>query len=236
MSPREIRIYDEPWPTADEIMFRLSERRAPDENWKEKLLPGEVALFFKDIQTGLPRSVEGRIITRDQQRCFAFSSLDEGANFAREVVSKHAGIAAEIVDRNGKRLKTIVNRKANAWLAVASWAPIAVCLAVIAFLVAGISRLFHRILPTISSGLAVVTAIGVSAFLVAILARVAIERPLRKSRERMQELLSKDREKWGEIGRLAESEKLEDRQRAARLYREQLQGGTRGSPEAPDSQ
>ncbi len=111
MPARDIKIYDEPWPTVDEVMFGPRKTPIPNPNWREKMLPDEVALFYRHFQTNGPVSHEGRPISPGDETALAFATREEAEAFATSVVAAHPTVACEIRDRDDHVLKRIANNR-----------------------------------------------------------------------------------------------------------------------------
>jgi hypothetical protein len=95
---REFKVYDKA-------------RASPD--WTSIVSPTQCAVFFKDLETAAPLSLDGAPISRMTDCTFLlFDRLDEARRFCETRVAQHPSMCCEIFDSEGKAkppLLTIVH-------------------------------------------------------------------------------------------------------------------------------
>ena len=95
---REFKVYDKA-------------RASPD--WTSIVSPTQCAVFFRDLETAAPLSLDGAPISRMTDCTFLlFDRLDEARRFCETRVAQHPSMSCEIFDSEGKAkppLLTIVH-------------------------------------------------------------------------------------------------------------------------------
>ena len=119
---RELKLFDEPFPTWDQILSGDPESpRLPKESWRKYMQPGEFALHFKHFQTSQPIGAEGELLAQPNGYCRVFDSVEEANEHGSGVCHQHPVVVCVIYDSSGKLVKRIYNRKKVTWFAILMW-------------------------------------------------------------------------------------------------------------------
>jgi len=109
MSYREIKIYDGPFPTFEQMMSGdPAAPPFPKETWLQQLKAGEFAVRYKDFKTGLARSPQGQY-GKGSEICRVFDNLQEARDNSRRITQEHWTVRCFICDHSGAQIDSISN-------------------------------------------------------------------------------------------------------------------------------
>lgn len=140
MAYREVKIYDDPFPTHDQIISGdPAAPPFPREVWLQKVNPGEFAVRYKDFKTGLARNPQGEHV-QASEICRIFDTLDEARSNSAQVSKEHWTVRCFIYDHTGAQVDSVSNVKetskfaANMYAAILFWGGL--------FTIAGMALIF----------------------------------------------------------------------------------------------
>jgi hypothetical protein len=111
MPYRELNVYDDPFPTLDQILSGdPAAPPFPQEVWRQKISPGEFAVRYKDFKTGRARNPEG-LPVQSSEICRVFESLAEARSDSRQVSNKHWTVRCMIYDHTGAQVDSVFNTR-----------------------------------------------------------------------------------------------------------------------------
>jgi len=115
---REVRIYDGPFPTHEQILSGGPNAIFPKESWLQHMHPGEFAVRYKDFKTGLARNPAGEPV-QSSEICCIFDSLEEAREDSKRVTAEHWAVRCFIYDCTGLQVEAVSNnRQVNKFAAV----------------------------------------------------------------------------------------------------------------------
>ena len=124
MAYREVRIYDAPFPTHDQVISGdPAAPPFPREVWLEKVNPGEFAVRYKDFKTGLARNPQGEHV-QASEICRIFDTLDEARSNSLEISKKHWTVRCFIYDHTGAQVDSVSNVRETSKFATNMYAAI----------------------------------------------------------------------------------------------------------------
>jgi hypothetical protein len=119
---REVKLFDEPFPTWEQIYSGDPGcPPIPKESWRKHMQPGEFALHFKHFQTSRPIGAEGELLAQRNGYCRVFDSIEEANEHGSGVCQQHPVVVCVVYDSSGKLVKRIYNRKKVTWFAILMW-------------------------------------------------------------------------------------------------------------------
>jgi hypothetical protein len=127
MPYREVKVYDDPFPTHDQILSGdPTAPPFPKEAWLQKLNPGEFVVRYKDFKTGLARNPEGKQV-QASEICRIFDNLVEARSNSLQVAQEHWAVRCFIYDHTGAQVDSVSNTRetvkfaANMYAAILLW-------------------------------------------------------------------------------------------------------------------
>ena len=109
MAYREIKVYDGPFPTYEQIISGdPAAPPSPKEVWLQEVRQGEFAVRYKDFKTGLARNPQGEPVTTSEI-CRIFDNLAEARNDSLQVGKEHWTVRCFIYDHTGAQVDSISN-------------------------------------------------------------------------------------------------------------------------------
>ena len=109
MAYREVKVYDAPFPTYDQIVSGdPAAPPFPKEVWLQQVNPGEFAARYKDFKTGLARNPRGEHV-QASEICRIFDNLAEARSNSVQVTKEHWTVRCFIYDRTGALVDSISN-------------------------------------------------------------------------------------------------------------------------------
>lgn len=140
MSYREVKIYDGPFPTFEQMMSGdPTAPPFPKETWLQQLKAGEFAVRYKDFKTGLARNPQGQHV-KGSEICRVFDNLTEARDNSRKITQEHWSIRCFIYDHGGAEIESISNSGQINKFAVKMYAGLLLWVAV--FAVAGMALIW----------------------------------------------------------------------------------------------
>jgi hypothetical protein len=111
MPYREVKVYDDPFPTFDQIISGdPAAPPFPREAWLQKVNPGEFAVRYKDFKTGLARNPLGEHV-QASEICRIFDDLDEARSNSVQVSQEHWTVQCFIYDHAGAHIDSVSNTR-----------------------------------------------------------------------------------------------------------------------------
>ena len=111
MAYREVKIYDGPFPTYEQVLSGDPDAPPhPKQVWLQQVQPGEFAVRYKDFKTGLARNPLGELV-RSSEICRIFGTLPEARENSQRVVEEHWTIRCHVYDHSGKEIESIFNTR-----------------------------------------------------------------------------------------------------------------------------
>ena len=109
MAYREVKVYDGPFATYDQIIIGdPAMPPAPEEIWLQQVKPGEFAVRYKDSKTGLARNPQGKPVNASEI-CRIFDNLAEASSDSLQVTKEHWTVRCFIYDHTGALVDSISN-------------------------------------------------------------------------------------------------------------------------------
>jgi hypothetical protein len=178
MPYREVKIYDDPFPTHDQIISGdPTAPRFPKETWIEKVNPGEFAVRYNDFKTGLARNPQGEHV-QASEICRIFDNLDEAPSNSAQVTKEHWTVRCLIYDHTGAQIGSVSKGAEINKFAVVMYAGTLLWVIPLALagmgLIWGIYRLMLFLLAPGSEPIRSLNWVGWSVFVVAGLAVAAL--------------------------------------------------------------
>jgi hypothetical protein len=127
MPYREVKAYDAPFPTYDQIISGdPAAPPFPKEVWLQQVKQGEFAVRYKDFKTGLARSPQGKPV-QASEICRIFDNLAEARSNCLQVTKEHWTVRCVIYDHTGAQIDSVSNNRktgkfaANRYAAMLLW-------------------------------------------------------------------------------------------------------------------
>jgi hypothetical protein len=109
MACREVKVYDDPFPTHAQIISGdPAAPPFPKEVWLQKVNPGEFAVRYKDFKTGLARNPKGQHV-QASEICRIFDNLAEARSDSLQVAKEHWTVRCFIYDHTGAQIDSVSN-------------------------------------------------------------------------------------------------------------------------------
>lgn len=124
MAYREVKVYDGPFPTYDQIISGdPGAPPYPKEVWRQQVKQGEFAVLYKDFKTGLARNPQGAHV-KASEICRIFDSLAEARNDSLQVSKEHWTVRCFIYDHTGAQVDSVSNARETGKFAASMYATI----------------------------------------------------------------------------------------------------------------
>jgi hypothetical protein len=127
MPYREVKVYDGPFPTYDQILSGdPTAPPFPKEVWQQELNRGEFAVRYEDFKTGRARSPQGKPV-QGSEICRIFDNLAEARSNSVQVSKEHWTVRCFIYDHTGAQVDSVSNTRktgkfaANMYAAILLW-------------------------------------------------------------------------------------------------------------------
>jgi hypothetical protein len=127
MPYRDVKVYDDPFPTHDQIMSGdPTAPPFPKEVWLQKVNPGEFAVRYRDFKTGLASNPQGKHV-QASEICRIFDNRAEARSNSLQVSKEHWTVRCFIYDHTGAQIDSVSNAKetgkfaANMYAAILLW-------------------------------------------------------------------------------------------------------------------
>ncbi len=127
MPYREVKAYDDPFPTYEQIISGdPAAPPFPKEAWLQQVKQGEFAVRYKDFKTGLARSPQGKPV-QASEICRIFDNLAEARSNSLQITKEHWTVRCFIYDYTGAQVDSISNTRetgkfaANMYTALLLW-------------------------------------------------------------------------------------------------------------------
>jgi hypothetical protein len=122
MPYREVKAYDAPFPTYDQIISGdPTAPPFPKEAWLQQVKQGEFAVRYKDFKTGLARSPQGKPV-QASEICRIFDNLAEARSNCLQVTKEHWTVRCFIYDHTGAQIDSISNTRETGKFAASMYA------------------------------------------------------------------------------------------------------------------
>jgi hypothetical protein len=109
MAYREVKVYDGPFATHDQIITGdPAMPPVPEEVWLQKVKPGEFAVRYKDFKAGLARNPQGKPV-KASEICRIFDTLAEARSNSLQITKEHWTVRCFIYDHTGAQVDSISN-------------------------------------------------------------------------------------------------------------------------------
>lgn len=124
MPYREVKAYDDPFPTYDQILSGdPAAPPFPKEVWLQQVKQGEFAVRYKDFKTALARSPQGNPV-QASEICRIFDNLAEARSNCLQVTKEHWTVRCLIYDHTGAQIDSISNTRETGKFAASMYAAI----------------------------------------------------------------------------------------------------------------
>jgi hypothetical protein len=124
MAYREIKIYDAPFPTYDQIISGdPATPLFPKEVWLQQVKQGEFAVRYKDFKTGLARNPQGEHV-QASEICRIFDDLTEARSNSLQVSKEHWTVQCFIYNHEGAQIDSVSNTRETRKFAASMYAAI----------------------------------------------------------------------------------------------------------------
>jgi hypothetical protein len=121
---REVKVYDGPFPTYDQILSGdPAAPPFPREVWQQQVKQGEFAVRYKDFKTGLARNPQGAHV-QASEICRIFDNLAEARNDSSQVSKEHWTVRCLIYDHTGAKVDSVSNNRETSKFAASMYAAI----------------------------------------------------------------------------------------------------------------
>jgi hypothetical protein len=106
---REVKVYDGPFPTYEQILSGdPAAPPFPGEVWQQQVKQGEFAVRYKDFKTGLARNPQGAHV-QGSEICRIFDNLAEARSNSLQVAKEHWTVRCFVYDHTGARVDSVSN-------------------------------------------------------------------------------------------------------------------------------
>jgi hypothetical protein len=119
---REVKVYDDPFPTHDQILSGdPAAPPFPKEVWLQHVKQGEFGVRYKDFKTGLARNPQGQHV-QASEICRIFDNLAEARSNCLQVTKEHWTVRCFIHDHTGAQIDSVSNNRKTGEFAASMYA------------------------------------------------------------------------------------------------------------------